>query len=421
MGKGIFFNVSGGGHVIATYGMVGELVERGEKIIYYEAPHYKADIEALGAEFRSYGPIRPFPGPPPSHPFHHEFDLANAMVWTALEFIPQIIDRVREDKPDYIIHDSLSVWGKVIAHLLGVPAFCCFHIPAINWPVALTSPRLWLDLPDILKKCWPGIRYFFTLEKQLRETYGTPRMTPLDAFTNFEPVNICHAPREFQPRPQLLGKSFHFVGAVHTRPNSQAKLPPGLADEVIYIGFGTICDPGQQFFRDCVKALADHPMQVVMVLSYSTVPEDLGEIPPNFIVWSLRRDGLLAQLEVLSRAKVFIMNGGNGGAREAAWFSVPMLAVPPTFETDLISICIQDQGAGIHIRPADANPTSIRKAVDELLSNPNYRENSARIGNSCRKAGGGRRAAEIILDAVRGRNTRDHSYGNVVQAPIEEI
>ncbi len=52
MGKAVFLNVSGGGHVIATYGMVAELVNRGEEIIYYESPRFKEDIESLGATFR---------------------------------------------------------------------------------------------------------------------------------------------------------------------------------------------------------------------------------------------------------------------------------------------------------------------------------------------------------------------------------
>ena len=51
MGRGVFLNVSGGGHVIATYGMVGELVARGETITYYEAPKFQRDIEALGADW----------------------------------------------------------------------------------------------------------------------------------------------------------------------------------------------------------------------------------------------------------------------------------------------------------------------------------------------------------------------------------
>jgi dTDP-L-oleandrosyltransferase len=168
-----------------------------------------------------------------------------------------------------------------------------------------------------------------------------------------------------------------------------------LKKEIIYIGFGTICDPGPQFFRNCLAAFADIDMQVVMLLSASTTPEDLGDVPDNFIVWSVDRDGLVPQLEILPRAKLFVMNGGMGGARESAWFGVPMLAIPTTFETDLISTRIEQQGAGIR-RPVDANPLDLRAAAKRLMSTEGYAQESARIGDACRRAGGAKRAVDVL-------------------------
>jgi len=81
MGKAVFLNVSGGGHVIATYGMVGELVSRGEGIIYYESPRFKEEIEALGAVFRPYPDIQPYEGPMVDYPYHHELGLSVMLTW----------------------------------------------------------------------------------------------------------------------------------------------------------------------------------------------------------------------------------------------------------------------------------------------------------------------------------------------------
>ena len=117
MGTGVFLNVSGGGHVIATYGLVGELVRRGERVVYFEAPHFQADIEALGAEFRPTPPFRQYPGPLTHDRFHHELDLAPVMTWWAMEWIPQLLEPIRAIKPDYIVHDSLSLPGKTIAQI----------------------------------------------------------------------------------------------------------------------------------------------------------------------------------------------------------------------------------------------------------------------------------------------------------------
>ena len=193
------------------------------------------------------------------------------------------------------------------------------------------------------------------------------------------------------------------MGSVHHRPTEAAtSFDLGrLDDDIIYIGFGTICDPGPDFFRTCLAAFADIGMQVVMLLSASTKPEDLGQVPDNFIVWSIERDGLLPQLEILPRAKLFVMNGGMGGARESAWFGVPMLAVPTTFETDIISTRIQQQGAGIR-RSVGTPAAELRAAARRLLSTASFARESRRIGDACRRAGGAVRAADLIKAHVEG-------------------
>lgn len=402
MGKGVFLNVSGGGHVIATYGMVGELVRRGEKILYFEAPPYRKDIEALGAEFRAYPDIRPYEGPLARWPFHHELDLPPILTWSALEWIPKLIDQIREYEPDYIVHDSLCLWGKVIARLLRIPAICSIHTPAYKWSVALASSRFWLDMPKMFFRSYDSLKHFRQLERQLRATYDLPRTSFIETFTNPQPVNICHTAREFQAYEHLLDDSYHFVASVHGRPEAVRSTFPleRLSERMIYIGFGTICDPGPQFYRNCIEAFTGLDYQVVMTLSASTTRSDLGAVPDNFLVWSLVEDGLAPQLEILPRAALFVMNGGLGGARESAWHSVPMLAFGTTFETYLNARCIDQQGAGVAL-PPDAPPAQIRKAAVEVLSNPSYKANAARIGDSCRAAGGGVRGADLVLAHAR--------------------
>ena len=402
MGRGVFLNVSGGGHVIATYGMVGELVARGETITYYEAPKFQRDIEALGAEFRPYGPIRPYPGPLAQYPYHHELDLPPVMTWIALEWLPRLLPEIRALKPDYIVHDSLCLWGRVVAEKLGVPAVCSVHTPAVTWPLLLRVGRYWRDMPRMAARSHRSLRFFRTLARQLGEEYGVEKTGFIDLLSNVQPQTICHTPRELQPYGETFGATYHFVGSVHDRPVKTAFPFDRIREPFIYVGFGTICDPGPAFFRNCLSAFAGLDYQVVMILSDSTVPEDLGAVPSNAIIWSLKRDGLAPQLDLLPRASLFVMNGGNGGARESAWFGVPMIAVPTTFETDTISMRIDAQGAGTRIPPQRATPERLRRAALEILANPSYARNSRRIGDACRASGGSMRAADVVLQAVRG-------------------
>lgn len=404
MGTAVFLNVSGGGHVIATYGLVGELVRRGERVVYYEAPHFRADLEALGAEFRETPPFRPYAGPLTRNGFHHELDLAPILTWWAMEWIPQLLEPIRALEPDYIVHDSLCVWGKTIARLLRIPAVCSVHTPAFNWRLALSSGRYWRDMPSMFRMSFRTLQGFRSIERQFRRTYGLPRTSFMDTLTNRQPVNICHTPRELQPHDHLLDDTYHFIGSVHTRPTQGRSTFPmdRLREPLIYIGFGTICDPGPAFFRTCIEAFRGLDYQVVMILSASTTRVDLGEIPDNFIVWSLAHDGMAPQLDILPRASLFVMNGGMGGAREAAWNGVPMIAVGTTFETYTISERIEQQGAGVHLLPT-VSADALRSAALNVLSSPSYAAQSVRIGTACRNAGGAKRGADVILDYVKGR------------------
>jgi len=398
MAKAVFMNVCGGGHVIATYGMVAELVRRGDEIVYFETERYRSDLEGLGAAFRPYSDVLPAPytGPMAGWRFHHELDLPTALCWWTLAWYPELLERVSAERPDYIVHDSLCVWGKLIAARLGIPAVCSVHTPALNARLPFACWSFWRDLPAIVLRGTRPALGFRRLARELQRRHGT-WVSAVETYTNPQPVNICHAPRELQPYDHLFDERYHFVGSVHHRPTEAATSfdMSRLDDEIIYIGFGTICDPGPEFFRTCLTAFADIGMQVVMLLSASTKPEDLGEVPDNFIVWSIERDGLLPQLEILPRAKLFVMNGGMGGARESAWFGVPMLAVPTTFETDIISTRIQQQGAGIR-RSVDTPAAELRAAAKRLLSTESFARESRRIGDACRRAGGAVRAADLI-------------------------
>jgi hypothetical protein len=99
MARAVFLNVSGGGHVIATYGLVAELVKRGDAVVYFEAERYRKDIEALGAAFRAYPDFpAPYSGPMARWRFHHEIDLPPVLCWWTLKWFPEVLERVRSGR-----------------------------------------------------------------------------------------------------------------------------------------------------------------------------------------------------------------------------------------------------------------------------------------------------------------------------------
>jgi UDP:flavonoid glycosyltransferase YjiC (YdhE family) len=111
----------------------------------------------------------------------------------------------------------------------------------------------------------------------------------------------------------------------------------------------------------------------------------------------VRPAGSVPQLELLERAALFVTHGAGGGLREGVWYGVPLIAVPQTYEQEILSIQMAAQGAGIVVLPAEVSRGNLQTAMRTALSSPTYRENSARLGAACRAAGGAKRAADAIL------------------------
>ncbi|WP_327019876.1 nucleotide disphospho-sugar-binding domain-containing protein, partial [Cylindrospermopsis raciborskii] len=228
-----------------------------------------------------------------------------------------------------------------------------------------------------------------------RSTYGLPPIKFVDTFTNIESLNLCYLPPELQPYRNKFDERFHFIGPCNPVRGIEYDFPIERLekDKVILISFGSIHDPGMPFYRDCIQAFGNTDAQVVMILSPMVDLRILGDIPENIIV---RPTGTVPQLKILERASLFIMHGAGGGAREAVWYSVPMIAIPQTYEQEIISRKIQEQGAGIMMMLEDITVENLQQTAQRIFDDNSFRLNSGLLGDACRAAGGVKRAVNEI-------------------------
>lgn len=401
MSRVIFFNVSAAGHVIPTFGLVAELLRQEEEVIYYEAPKFQSEIEAFGATFRAYPELKDdlLPELDPNG-----FPLVPVITWTAKEMLPWVLESIQADKPDYIIHDSLCLWGKIAAQLLNIPAVNSIATAAFTHQSLSECPILGSKLPALLSEKSVNAKYFLQYERELREIYDVPQFDFIEVFTNPEPVNICYLPHELQPYVEKFDRTFHFVGLCDPvrAIEFDFSIEQLSVNKLILISFGNIHDPGIEFYQNCIEAFKDLDVQVLMVISSFTNLEELGNIPANFIV---QKTGTIPQLKVLERTSLFIMHGAGGGTREAAWYSIPTIAIPQTYEQYIISLQIEAQGAGICLKPEVVNSELLQQTALKILEDSSFQTNCNRIGNACRTtAGGTSRAVSEIFKYVGKSN-----------------
>lgn len=133
MGKVLFFNFPGEGHINPTIPLVEELIKQGEEVVYYCVEEYKTKIEKTGALFRPYENFLT-----PSHitkrvnekidPLEMLLYMGKAMDAT----VEKVLKEVRDEKYDYVIYDNNFAAGWIIADVLNLPKISSCTTFAIN-------------------------------------------------------------------------------------------------------------------------------------------------------------------------------------------------------------------------------------------------------------------------------------------------
>lgn len=393
----VFFSIPATGHVNPSLGVVRELVARGEPVVYYNAPSFAAQVQATGAQFRSY-PLNAenFVTGQAGNPF-----VAAAQILAVAEHVlPQLHAEVGAMRPTRIIYDSMAPWGNYLAQLHQVPAICSCSIFVVNRrnvAQVMRHPRtavsLLAGLPDIVR----GQMAYRASAQRLQKQWGVTSPHPIDFFSHPGDTTLVYNSRFFQTGAEAFDHTFEFVGAVVTHRPAALDIPEAFlaGGPLVYVSLGTLFNNRPEFFRTVLRAFAGTNYRVVVSLGHHIRPEDLGTCPPN--VW-LRAYN--PQLPLLERAAVFITHGGMNSAAEGAWFGVPMLVVPQMGDQIVVAQRLQQLGAAKWVE-ARLTPQALLAVVNALMASPTYRAQSAAIGQSLREAGGPARAADLILNPVR--------------------
>src|SRR6185312_9413150 len=320
-------------------------------------------IEAVGAEFRQYGADygRFDPTPPTDGLFSDMVRLASLTE----ELLPQLLREMEMLDPDYVLLDTKSLWGRLLARILNLPAVTISVVFAIQSGMVAAG-----DLVNLLYGQAPRDRLFGGLEKltdywgvakRIGTRYGVSIPGIIDYLGNPSPLNIIFTSREFQLNGNAFDERFEFVGPyVPEDRDCEIDFPWDrlTGEPLIYISLGTTFHNAPEFYAACFQAFNNCPWQVVL----STGGQPLDGAPENFIV---RR--FVPQLQILRRADLLITHGGMNSVNEGLYFGCPMIVVPQRGDQHLVGARIAELGAGLTIAASHAAPESLRTAAAEIL------------------------------------------------------
>ena len=335
--KVIFYTVPAHGHINPALPILRRLIDRGHEVTAYSTAEFKEIIENSGVVFREYdsGDIL--------------FDtsigsdiipLTELILKFSIYALPDLIEQAREISPVLIMHDTLSLWGRVTADFLNIPAVSVNTIQTIYGTNTNTFKVYSRNFA--LKTLSKFYRFgnIVKARKKLKELYHTDKTDMISVLMNREKMNIFTFPRCMHPDGDNLGEDCFFLGST-SRLRAGKRGDVLESDNLIYVSLGTVFNKSRFFYKKLIKEFDGTHYR--LLVSCGASYDKLSEMPfPHNIVLTRFAD----QTAVLSRAKLFITAGGMNSLCEAAAAGVPCLIVSQQGEQAANAEMFENIGGG---------------------------------------------------------------------------
>lgn len=380
-----------------TIGVVQELVSRGVQVVYFCIEAFREPLERAGASVRTLD----------SQKFVQAFlsggrdfllQRINGLLLTADVVIPSVLEQTEGECFDCIIHDSMFGCGRMLAHILKLPAISsCTSFAQTPESVHALLEQFYLEVPE--ETAAPIRRQFHSLTAGLKEKYKLEIPSPYEVFCNPAPVTIVYTTRDFQPHGEAFDSSHRFVGPVLTGRQAQehVDLTAFQGKLRVYISMGTVFNRVEDFYKLCMEAFGNTDYIVLMAVGDQVQTSSLGDIPVNFVV-----KNHVPQVEVLQQAELFITHGGMNSVHEGLFFGVPLIVIPQGADQPVIAEQVARLGAGLVLDRQALTAARLRDAAGQVTGAglPAYRAAAEKIRESFRKSGGYRQAVDEIMKVI---------------------
>ena len=387
MKKIAVFCIPAHGHTNPILPVIRELVHRGDDVRFYSFDEFKDKIISTGAAYVSCDRFLP----PLSNREEQRLKAVSATemtiqdIHTTLAMNDFLNDEFNSFKPDVVYSDSVCFWGKLNAWKHDIPLVVSTSTFAFNQMSSTymkNSPKETLGLIAGLP------RVNRELNKLKSYGYKFKSLFSLIQSDN-ETDSIVYTSKQFQPYSESFSDHYVFVGPsllTDKLPDKQSDRP------LVYVSLGTVINDRPDFYHKVIKAFENENCNVIISCGKYMNIECLGKLPDNVQVYDS-----VDQLEILSRASVFITHCGMNSVSESLYMATPMVLYPQTNEQKAVARRAREIGAGEELR--DDSAEGIRKAVLNILGNAAYPKAAKTCSDEFRNCSGVSGAADFIEGA----------------------
>jgi len=290
-----------------------------------------------------------------------------------------VAEAMDQYRPDVVVVDQQALAGALVCRQRDSRwAMTATTSAGVTDPLtALPKVRAWLD-------------------QQLTTLQQDAGLQPIEHPDRSPYCNIVFSSRLLiGPEAESLPDTMHFVGsATRGRTDDHIEFPwDALTDQPrILVSLGTVNqDRGERFYPTVCAAVADKPVQVVLVAPNGAVPNP----PPNVVVRPY-----VPQLSLLPHMSAVVSHGGHNTVCETLLHGLPLVLTPIKDDQPVVAQQVVDAGAGVRLRFGRLRSNELWDAIQQVLENPIYRESAQRLSTSFRDAGGAEAAAHHLESLI---------------------
>lgn len=201
---------------------------------------------------------------------------------------------------------------------------------------------------------------------RLRKEFGLPPLAPdlRYMYTDGDYVLYADVP-EFIPAHGLPPTHFYIGPCEWTAPTARPEWWQRMLDDSKPKVFVSLGSSGPlQAFPALMKALETLPVSVIVSRSGRDLPATL---PGAYVA------DLLPFTETAAASSVVVSHGGSGGLYPAMAAGTPVLGIPSNADQHLSTATLEENGAGLGVRVEEASEANLRRALEKLLFEPQYK------------------------------------------------
>ena len=321
-----------------------------------------------------------------------------------LRYAPEAI---RAAGVEVLLVDQATPQGGTVAEYLDIPfvSICCAimlnqEISVPPYIMSWNSDSSWLGLLRnrlgyvLLNRIWQPM---WQVINDYRQQWNLPLYPNLNGYYS-QLAQLSQQPTEFEFPRKELPQVFHFTGPYN---NPVSREPASFTYEklsgesLIYASMGTVQNQLLWIFQMIAEACIGLDAQLVIALGGGADPESLPELPGSPIVV-----GYAPQLELLSKASLTITHAGLNTTLESLSNGVPIIAIPITNDQPGVAARIAWTGTGEVIPLGRVTAEKLQAAITRVLTEDSYKKNALSLQKAIQRAGGEKRAADIIEQVV---------------------